>query len=303
MAETDSASNPPAMGKRLGIIGYPIRHSISPIFQQAALDFYSLDATYRAWEVEPTSLPGFIEALRSPDTLGINVTVPHKEAVMPHLDYVDDWAKMAGAVNTIVNEGGRLTGHNTDGLGFLRALEEDGHFSPEGRRVLIIGAGGSAKAVALALARRGVAAITIANRTLQRAQRLAGLIEGHGTSGPAQTTPKLAAIPLSDASEALERAAAESDLLVNCTTLGMKHGPNEDRSPIPARYIPPGALVYDLVYNPPETPLLREAARAGATFLGGLFMLVYQGAASFEFWTGRKAPVEVMLKAAMAALA
>ena len=108
---------------------------------------------------------------------------------------------------------------------------------------------------------------------------------------------------MSDASEALERAAAESDLLVNCTTLGMKHGPNEDRSPIPARYIPPGALVYDLVYNPPETPLLREAARAGATILGGLFMLVYQGAASFEFWTGRKAPVEVMLKAAMAALA
>ena len=289
--------------KRVGIIGYPIRHSISPIFQQAAFDYCSVDATYQAWEVAPDLLSDFIRGLRSPDTLGINVTVPHKEAVMSHLDHIDDWARTAGAVNTIVNEGAVLTGHNTDGSGFLRALEEHGHFSPEGRSVLILGAGGSAKGVALALARRGVASITIANRTLHRAQRLAELIEKHGSFDSAHGRLRVEAIPLVESGVTLARAAAGSDLLINCTTLGMKHGPSENDSPLPAKYIPSPALVYDLVYNPPETPLLREAARAGAATLGGLPMLVYQGAASFELWTGRKAPVEVMLRAAEAAMA
>ena len=279
------------MSKLVGIIGYPIGHSISPVFQQAALDFYSLDARYKAWEVDHQALPQFIDGLRSPETWGINVTVPHKEAVMPHLDHVDEWARMAGAVNTVVNDAGRLSGHNTDGTGFLRALEEYGHFSPKGKRVLILGGGGSAKGVALALARRGVVAITIANRTLGRAQSLAELLGEH--------IAKAVAISLDDSGE----AAAESDLLVNCTSLGMVHGPGEGRSPIHARDIPSQALVYDLVYNPPETPLLRDAARAGATTLGGLPMLVYQGAASFELWTGRKAPIEVMLRSAQAALA
>ena len=291
------------MTKRMGIIGYPIRHSISPVFQQAALDHYALDATFRAWEVEPKALPQFVEELRSPETWGINVTVPHKEAVIPLLDHVDDWAHSAGAVNTIVNEGTKLSGHNTDGSGFLRALEEHGRFSPEGRRVLIIGAGGSAKAVALALARQGVAAITIANRTLQRAQRLAELLEQQSPPGGVSDMPAVEVIALDRSGEALARGVAEADLLVNCTTLGMKHGPDADASPVPASYIPPQAVVYDLVYNPPETPLLREAARAGAATLGGLPMLVYQGAAAFELWTGRQAPVELMLKAAKGALA
>ena len=291
------------MAKRVGIIGYPIRHSISPVFQQAALDYCSLDATYQAWEVAPHALAEFVQGIRSTDTLGINVTVPHKESVMSHLDYIDDWAQMAGAVNTIVNDGGNLAGHNTDGFGFLKALEEHGHFSPEGTRVLIIGAGGSAKAVAVALARKGVSTITIANRTLQRAQRLAELIEGRGSR------VEVIALfhPGEDSSvpseRALARAAATADLLVNCTTLGMKHGPGEYTSPIPSQHIPSRALVYDLVYNPPDTPLLREAARAGAATLGGLPMLVFQGAASFELWTAKKAPVEVMMKAAEAALA
>ena len=282
------------MAKRVGVIGYPIRHSISPVFQQAALDHYSLDAVFQAWEVEPAGLPAFMDGLRSPDTLGANVTVPHKEAVIPHLDQVDDWARRAGAVNTVVNNGGELLGHNTDGSGFLRALEEHGRFSPEGSKVLIIGAGGSAKAVALALAHRGVSAITIANRTIERAQGLAGLVAGLG--------PRVEAVPLSPTAKAFLAAATEADLLVNCTSLGMKHGPDAEASPIPAEHIPSGALVYDLVYNPGETPFLREAAKAGAATLGGLPMLVYQGAAAFEFWTGREAPVDVMMKAAEAAL-
>ena len=278
---------------RVGIIGYPIRHSISPVFQQAAFDCLSLEARYQAWEVEPGSLGQFIGGLRSADTLGVNVTVPHKEAVIPHLDAVDEWAQLAGAVNTIVNEGGKLRGYNTDGTGFIRALEQHRRMSPEGLRVLIIGAGGSAKGVALALARGGAASVTIANRTLERAQRLAELIRTHG--------PVAEEIPLVPG-EVLADAAARSDLVVNCTTLGMKHGPGEDSSPLPVEYIPPGALVYDLVYNPPETPLLRDAGRAGASVLGGLPMLVYQGAASFKLWTGKEPPVDVMLKAAQGAL-
>ena len=278
------------MSKRVGIVGYPIRHSISPIFQQAALDHYSLDAIYQAWEVTPDSLPRFVEELRSPDSWGVNVTVPHKEAVLAHLDEVDEWARMAGAVNTVVKQSCRLSGHNTDGLGFLRALEEWGGTTPEGLRALIIGAGGSAKAVALALAGRGVATISIANRTLPRAELLAELIRERGAS--------IEAIPLSDLAE----AAARSDLVVNCTTLGMVHGPAENASPLLAGDIAPSTLVYDLVYTPPETPLLREAAKAGAATLGGLPMLVYQGAASFELWTGLSAPVEVMMKAATEAL-
>ena len=287
------------MVKRVGIIGYPIRHSISPVFQQAALDHHSVDATYQAWEVTPDGLGDFIASLRDADTLGINVTVPHKEAVIPHMDSVDDWAADAGAVNTVHNDGGKLVGHNTDGLGFIRALEGEAAFAPRGRKVLIIGAGGSAKAVALALARSGAASITIANRTLQRARDLAEAISGRGSSPWPGVSPEVTAVSL----EAVSAAAASSDLIVNCTTVGMKHGPDEVGTALVARDIPSDALVYDLVYNTPDTPLLLEARKAQAATLGGLAMLVYQGAAAFEYWTGLEAPVEVMMKAARDAMA
>ncbi len=277
----------------LGIIGYPIGHSISPAFQQAALDACGIDATYSAWEVSPEQIPGFIGGLRRPEVLGINVTVPHKEAVIPHLDQVDDWATEAGAVNTIVHRHGRLTGHNTDGYGFLQALKEARGFSPRGCRALVLGAGGSARAVVLALARDGVGRLAVANRTTQRAQALAEVAQRRGV-------PSLA-IPL--AGPELTAEAGRAELIVNCTSLGMHHGPAEDQSPLSWRQIPAAALVYDLVYNPAETPLLREAARSGAKTLGGLYMLVYQGAAAFEMWTDRPAPVDVMLRAAEQAMA
>ncbi len=276
----------------LGIIGYPIGHSISPVFQQAALDHCGIAAAYRAWEVAPGDVGGFVQGLRRPGILGINVTIPHKEAVIPHLDEVDDWATEAGAVNTIVNRDGRLTGHNTDGAGFLRALREGGRFEPAGGSVLVLGAGGAARGVVLALLREGVAQLLVANRTQQRAEALVRLAGSLGV--PAQ------AISL-DRSD-LSQAAARSGLIVNCTTLGMTHGPAEAATPLLADQIPPTSLVYDLVYNPLETPLLREAARAGAGVLGGIQMLVYQGAASFEMWTGQPAPVPVMLEAAAQAM-
>ncbi len=281
------------MDSNLGIIGYPIGHSISPLFQQAALDHLGMDATYRAYHVAPEEVGEFVRGLRSPGVLGINVTVPHKEAVVPHLDEVDEWASSAGAVNTIVNRGGRLTGHNTDGSGFLRALREVGGLDPTGRRVLVLGAGGAARGVVLALVRQNVGYLTVANRTLERAQRLVDLALAGGVQGEAIGLP----------GDGLSIAAASADLIVNCTSIGMSHGPDESGYPLSREQIPSAALVNDLVYNPLETPLLREANAAGATCLGGIHMLVYQGADSFEMWTGQPAPVEVMLEAATRAMA
>ena len=280
------------MNTALGIIGYPIGHSMSPVFQQAALDELGVDARYVAYQVAPDDVGDFVNGLRQSGIMGINVTVPHKEAVMPFLDEIDDWATEAGAVNTIVNRQGRLTGHNTDGYGFLRALREGGGFEPKGCRTLILGAGGAARGVVLALAREGVGGLTIANRTPGRAENLTQLARNRGITANA--------ITLSGAG--LKEAAARAELIVNCTTIGMTHGPGEDESPLTGNAIPPTALVNDLVYNPLETRLLREAAQAGAKTLGGIQMLVYQGAASFEMWLERPAPVRVMLDAAVRAM-
>ena len=276
------------MTQRLGIIGYPIGHSISPVFQQAALDHLGIDATYEKWEVTPEGVGDFLARLRAPGSLGINITVPHKQAVIPFLDEVDEWATAAGAVNTIVNHDGHLSGHNTDGPGFLRALLVETGYAPKGTRALVLGAGGAARGILLALTRGGVDSIVIANRTLDRAQTLAKLALENGVESEA--------IPLS--SDALTEAAAGADLIVNCTTMGMSHGPDEHGSPISAAQIPATAIVNDVVYTPLLTPILKEAAAAKATGLGGLHMLVYQGVLSFQLWTGVEAPADVMLAAA-----
>ena len=280
------------MNTALGIIGYPIGHSMSPVFQQAALDELGVDAQYVAYQVAPDDVGDFVNGLRQSGIMGINVTVPHKEAVMPFLDEIDDWATEAGAVNTIVNRQGQLTGHNTDGYGFLRALREGAGFEPSGRRTLILGAGGAARGVVLALARDGVGDLTIANRTPERAENLAQLARNRGINA---NVVVLSGPDLKD-------AAANAELIVNCTTIGMTHSPGEDESPLPGEAIPSTALVNDLVYNPLETRLLGEAAQAGAKTLGGIQMLVYQGAASFEMWLKRPAPVPVMLEAATQAM-
>ncbi|MSQ21859.1 MAG: shikimate dehydrogenase [Dehalococcoidia bacterium] len=275
----------------VGIIGYPLGHSISPAFQQAAFDHYGIDVRYLVWETPPEGLAQRIQSLRAPIVLGANVTVPHKEAVRSSLDSLSEAAQRTGAVNTIVNRNGLLEGHNTDITGFLRALREDGGFDPRGKRVLLLGAGGAARAVAYALASAGVASLTIANRTVERAQRL---IQVLSIGAIAKVVP-------------MERDALAAgdawDLIVNTTTLGMVHSQGDGQSPLPVELIPPHALVYDLVYNPPETPLLREARRAGAATLGGLAMLVYQGAEAFQLWTDKEAPLPVMFEAARKALA
>lgn len=276
--------------RRAGIIGYPLGHSVSPAFQQAAFDHHGLDVRFEVWETPPDALREVVTGLRAPDALGASVTVPHKAAVIPLLDRLSEPARRVGAVNLIVNRDGLLEGHNTDTTGFLRALREDGAFDPAGKRVLLLGSGGAARAVAHILLDQGVATLTIANRTPERARQLATDL-GDGAA--------LSVVSLEPSELAVDGGW---HLIVNCTTLGMRHSDGEKRSPIPSASIPSGALVYDLVYNPQETPLLREAKRAGARTLGGLPMLIYQGAEAFQLWTGKEAPLTVMFQAARRAL-
>lgn len=281
------------MTQLVGIFGYPIGHSVSPAFQQAALDHYSLPARYYAWSVPPERLEAEVSKLRGPEYLGANVTAPHKERVGAYLDQIDPWAQTVGAVNTLVNEDGRLVGYNADADGLIRCLKEMGGFEPRGTTVLLLGAGGGARAAAFGLARENVASLTIANRTLERAEALAGDVE--------RSIASVSAIPLSG--PGLDEASGAADLIVNCTSLGMSHGEAEAQTPLEAGQIPSGALVYDIVYNPPDTPLLLEAQKAGARTLRGLPMLIYQGAVGFERWTGREAPIGIMFRAGERALA
>ncbi len=275
-----------------GIFGYPIGHSISPAIHNAAFRRFGIDAVYEAWETTPDRLAAGVSALRGEKRLGGNVTVPHKQAVIEHLDEVDDLAARIGAVNTIVSQNGRLTGFNTDALGFINSLRSEAGMSVAGLEVVLIGAGGAARAAAYALADEGVGELAIANRTAERAESLADEV---GRTG-------VAASAFGIADSQLFSACERADLIVNSTSVGMLRGPAEGRSPIPASVISSGSVVYDMVYNPSDTPLLLDAAKAGARVVGGLPMLVYQGAAAWTRWTGREAPVEVMFAAAKEAL-
>ena len=274
--------------KYLGVIGHPLKRSLSPVFQQAALDHMRLDIVYEAWPTPPDGLQTRITTLRSPTVLGANVTIPHKEAVIAMVDHVDDLAARIGAVNTIVNQGGRLAGHNTDVSGLMRSLTKDGGFEPKGKRVVVAGAGGAARAAAAGLLEARAASVTVINRTLARANRLVEDLR------PYADRSELRALPGMYASWAAVMSAC--DLLLNCTSAGSAGFDSE--SPIPFDLIRSGMLVCDLIYDPAETALMAEARNRGARTLGGLPMLVYQGAASFELWTGEKAPLDVMFEAA-----
>jgi shikimate dehydrogenase len=292
------------MSKYIGLIGYPLKHSISPYFQQAALDYYRLDIRYEAWETGPAQLQGRVNDLRKPQNVGANITVPYKEAVLPLLDEVDDLVSSIGAVNTIVKKDDRLLGFNTDAYGFIEALDKEGHFDPEGKQVVILGAGGVARAVGFALVQRKVASLAITDGIFERARALAEnlvrYIKGASPSSK-DLAPNITAFQWQSLNSA--KTFENCDLIVHCTTIGMKHSSQEGQSPLSLEVIPRNVLVYDLVYNPWPTPLLRLAQKVGANILGGLPMLVYQGAASFKLWTGREAPVDAMFNKAKEILA
>ncbi len=281
--------------KRAGVIGYPLGHSLSPAIVQAAFDAIGLEARYEAWPTPPEELESRLGSLRDGDVLGANVTIPHKETVMPLLDWVDERAGRVGAVNTIANEGGRLAGHNTDVAGFDRALREDAGFEPKGKRVAMLGAGGAARAVAIALIDGGVSTIAVTGPIPEQLEKLIADLRGIAGSGVAPSATDWL-------DGAFLRALPEADLLVNCTPVGMQGSEMEGESPIAADHLPDGIVVFDLVYNPPETPLVLAARERGAKAVSGLGMLVYQAAESFRLWTGREAPVDRMLEAGLRAL-
>jgi shikimate dehydrogenase len=274
--------------KIVGLIGYPLSHSLSPIFQQAAFDYYNLPIVYEAWETHPEAVGEAIARMRAPDCLGANVTIPHKQAVIPLLDHVDEFAARIGAVNTIVNRDGKLDGFNTDSTGFLRALEDDASYDPDGKRAAVIGAGGASRGICAALLSAGAVSLTVFNRNADRAVGMVQALRAGGFESEIRIEPLAPA--------ALARVLPEIDLIVNTTPIGMKNGPQPDSSPVPADLLPAGALVYDLVYNPAITPLIADATARGLQTLSGIAMLVYQGAYAFEMWTGQKAPIGLMFE-------
>jgi shikimate dehydrogenase len=264
-----------------GLIGEPVTHSLSPVMQNAAFEAMGLDFVYLAFAVDGRNVDLALAGCRALGLRGFNVTVPYKEAVLPFLDDVDPEASRIGAVNTVVNKSGRLYGHNTDSRGFKRSLSDFG-FEPAGRNVIILGAGGVARAIAFSLIEE-VAGLTITTRK-------ESLEKGHLLAD--ELGPKASARDLSELEQLLDGAS----LLVNATSAGMI--PHVDETLVSQEFLRSGLTVFDAVYNPQETRLLREAVASGSSVISGVDMLVNQGELRFEIWTG-KAPPDGVMKAAV----
>ena len=270
-----------------GVIGWPVRHSLSPPMHNAAFAALGLNWVYVPFAVDPARVGAAIEAIRAFDLAGLNVTIPHKLAVLPYLDEISDEAAVLGAVNTIVNRGGVLSGYNTDGEGFLRSLREIGE-EVAGRSVALIGAGGAARSIALAVCRAGATHLSIVNRTVEKAQALAEMVRG------ALPATQVAVVGLEDPAAAT--AVWTADIIVDSTAVGMY--PHHEVEPvIPPKWLHREQIVCDLTYNPCITVLLKAAMAAGSRTLDGTGMLVHQGALAFEYWTGQPAPVQAMREA------
>ncbi len=272
-----------------GVMGDPIEHSLSPVMHNSAFQKLGLDCVYLAFRVPKESLEFAMVGVVGLGVLGINVTIPHKSAVMRFLDHVDENALLIGAVNTVVNRDGELTGYNTDSTGSLRALEHAG-VELQGKRIALLGAGGAARAIAFMLS-DSAESITILNRTESRAASLSDSLKK-------SREIKVNVKKLCD--ESVRRTLSEADILINATPIGM--WPHIDASPVGKEFLRRDLTVFDLVYNPIETRLLRDAHENGCRIVDGVDMLVYQGAASFELWTGEQAPVLTMRKAVLEAL-
>jgi shikimate dehydrogenase len=271
----------------VGLLGWPVHHSISPAMQNAAFRALNLDWAYLPLAVPPESLRDALTGLKALGFRGANVTIPHKEQAILGLDEITPEARSLGAVNTLVVSDGKLVGHNTDVAGFLAALDNAG-CSP--RRAVVLGAGGAARAAVFALLSRG-ATVTVANRSPQRAQGLVNTL----------SAPSLQADTCPLDTMGLRDALSRADLLVNATPVGM--WPATGATPLPSDIgLHPGLTVMDLIYNPLETLLLRQARQPGAMVINGMDMLIHQGAIAFRLWTGQEAPLAVMRQAALAAL-
>ncbi len=266
-----------------GLIGDPVEHSMSPVMHNAAFKKMGLDYLYLPFRVKKEDLGKAIDGMKALNIRGLNVTIPHKVAVLQFLDEMDPLAEKIGAVNTIDNNDGILRGYNTDGAGFLQALRERG-VEAQGKNVVMLGAGGASRAISFTLADSGTR-LVILNRQeeLDWAKELASKLSQ-------VFTIKVEALELNR--QNLARVLDKANILVNATSVGMS--PDADRTPLESDLLRPNLIVYDIVYNPIKTRLLREAEAAGAETISGVDMLVWQGALAFEKWTGHKAPVELM---------
>jgi shikimate dehydrogenase len=271
--------------KTCGLIGDPVEHSMSPVMQNAAFKELGLDFVYLPFQVKPEHLAEAVAGLKALNVRGFNVTIPHKIAVLLLLDSIDPLAEKIGAVNTVLNTDGLLRGFNTDAEGFYRALEEHG-VNPQGKKVAVLGAGGAARAVSYILVEKG-ARVTVINRRehLAHAQDISVMISkafGKGLGQPVNVV----------ALDNLEEGLRGVDILVNTTSVGM--WPHSGDSLVPAALLKEIPVVFDIVYNPVITCLLKEAAQTGAKTISGVDMLAWQGALAFEKWTGRPAPLDLM---------
>ena len=273
--------------KVCAVIGDPVEHSLSPCFQNAAFQHLKLDFIYVAFTVKAEDLGDAISGVRSLGIYGLNVTMPHKISVIKYLDELDERADRIKSVNTILNRNGKLIGYTTDGIGVLNALKYNG-VDPKGKKVVILGAGGAARSASYALS-EVAGELVILNRTIERARNLASkvrkLIGSHVNVKWDGLTE-----------ESLRREIREADILINATPVGMS--PDVNGTLVEKRLLHPDMVIFDMIYHPLKTRLLREAEEVGAKTINGLSMLIHQGAASFEIWTGVEAPVDVMMKAA-----
>ncbi len=280
--------------KTLAIFGYPLGHTLSPVMHNAAAQALGLPYRFQAYEVHPDRYEEAVRGAAAMGFAGFCVTIPHKVATFRLVDELSEDARLMGAVNMVTfEEGGKLKGHNTDGAGWLRSLEEETGVSPEGKRCLLLGAGGAARAIAIKLAQTGAAHVEIRNRTAEKAASLASEVKSHfpgveiGGGGL----------------DELETAARGRDIIVNTTSLGMTGDKEREAAcPLPEEYIPPESICADAVYNPLDTPFLKAARRRGARAVSGVGWLLHQGALGWELWTGTQMPVEHVLEKMLEAL-
>ncbi|HEY6111306.1 MAG TPA: shikimate dehydrogenase [Chthoniobacterales bacterium] len=275
---------------RLGILGDPVTHSFSPDIHNAALKQEKIDMQYAAFEVSPNELARALKFVRELDFIGVNLTVPHKIAAIESVDEVDPAARKIGAINVVANRSGKLVGFNTDGLGFSRAIREEFAVDLRDLRVMLLGAGGGGRAIAMQCALENCERLVLANRTFDTAKELADRLSeffaGPKVLGP---VPRLQAIPWEES--ALRFQIANIDLIVNATPVGLNR---TDPPPLPEHLLAPHLLVYDTVYRPDRTQFVAAAAGAGARAANGLSMLLHQGALAFQIWFERAAPIDTM---------
>lgn len=270
----------------VAVIGHPVFHSLSPRMHQSAFNRLKLDYLYLAFDISPRNLKKGVEALKQLGFRGFNVTVPHKETIIPLLDQISSEVKAIGAVNTVLIEDGKLKGFNTDGAGLTESMRRGWGFSVRNRQVMILGAGGAAKAASAQFALEGAKKIGIANRTRSKGIALKKRLKKY--------FPNVEAAVFGLDSPDLKNFLRQADLLINTTSVGLHPG---DPSLLPTDYFHKDLKVCDLIYNPSMTPFLKAAHRRGCLTLNGRGMLLYQGALAFQIWTGRRAPVEVMARA------